>query len=138
MKRQVRFGVFETNSSTCHTITIMMKDLYDKWLKSAGELFLFNDDYPYFWKDSDIKPEKGKLYTKEEVLDFLKVAYPDVLDFDAPADPYDEEKTLFEEYRKEEGFVLPEDADENLESYEETFTTSGGKTVVAFGEYGCD
>jgi len=50
---------------------------------------------------------------------------------------YDDETTLFEEYRKNEGFVLPDD-DSDLEFYEETYTTPSGETVVAFGEYGYD
>ena len=38
MKRQVRRGVFETNSSSVHSITMCMKSDYDKWV--AGELVL--------------------------------------------------------------------------------------------------
>ena len=36
MKRQVRRGVFETNSSSVHSITMCMRSEYDKWKK--GEL----------------------------------------------------------------------------------------------------
>ena len=36
MKRQIRRGVFETNSSSTHSITMFMKSDYDKWV--AGEL----------------------------------------------------------------------------------------------------
>lgn len=36
MKRQIRRGVFETNSSSVHSITMCMKSDYDKWV--AGEL----------------------------------------------------------------------------------------------------
>lgn len=36
MKRQVRRGVFETNSSSVHSITMCSKSDYDKWV--AGEL----------------------------------------------------------------------------------------------------
>lgn len=31
MRRQIRRGVFETNSSSCHSITMCMKSDYDKW-----------------------------------------------------------------------------------------------------------
>lgn len=34
--RQIRRGVFETNSSSTHTLTITMKKDYEKW--KAGEL----------------------------------------------------------------------------------------------------
>ena len=36
MKRQIRRGVFETNSSSVHSITMCMKSDYDKWV--SGEL----------------------------------------------------------------------------------------------------
>ena len=36
MKRQIRQRVFETNSSSTHSITMCMKSDYDKWV--AGEL----------------------------------------------------------------------------------------------------
>lgn len=36
MKRQIRRGVFETNSSSTHSITICMKSDFDKW--KNGEL----------------------------------------------------------------------------------------------------
>lgn len=36
MKRQVRRGVFETNSSSVHSITMCTKSEYDKW--KNGEL----------------------------------------------------------------------------------------------------
>ena len=40
MKRQIRRGVFETNSSSTHSITLMMKKDYDRWQK--GDLYLFD------------------------------------------------------------------------------------------------
>ena len=36
MKRQIRRGVFETNSSSVHSLTMCMKSDFDKWV--AGEL----------------------------------------------------------------------------------------------------
>ena len=36
MKRKVRRGVFETNSSSVHSLTMCMEDEYDRWV--AGEL----------------------------------------------------------------------------------------------------
>lgn len=31
MKRQIRLGVFETNSSSCHTLCIVPKKEYERW-----------------------------------------------------------------------------------------------------------
>lgn len=39
MKRQVRREVFETNSSSTHSITMCMKSDYDRW--NNGEIFLY-------------------------------------------------------------------------------------------------
>ena len=36
MKRQIRAGVFETNSSSVHSLTMCMESDFDKWV--AGEL----------------------------------------------------------------------------------------------------
>lgn len=47
MKRQIRRGVFETNSSSTHSITMCSKEEYEKWRK--GELLL---DY---WSDNFVK-----------------------------------------------------------------------------------
>lgn len=40
---QVRQGVFETNSSSTHTLTICSKDDFDKW--EHGEVFWLDNDW---------------------------------------------------------------------------------------------
>lgn len=40
---QVRQGVFETNSSSTHTLTICSKDDFDKW--KHGEVFWLDNDW---------------------------------------------------------------------------------------------
>lgn len=42
MKRQIRFGVFETNSSSVHSLTIVSKEDYEKWRN--GELIYDRDN----------------------------------------------------------------------------------------------
>lgn len=37
MKKQIRFGIFETNSSSTHSLTIFTDEQYKKWL--AGDLY---------------------------------------------------------------------------------------------------
>lgn len=62
MKRQIRRAVFETNSSSVHTLTMCMKADYDLWV--AGELVL--DD----WYDKlveitpEIEAEMGGKYSR--------------------------------------------------------------------------
>lgn len=55
MKNRIRFGVFETNSSTTHDMVIMPEDEFNKWLER--ELYYCEED--------------GKLYTHDEVIDKL-------------------------------------------------------------------
>lgn len=43
MKRQIRRGVFETNSSSAHSITMCMESDYDKWVNGELALDIWND-----------------------------------------------------------------------------------------------
>lgn len=125
MKRQVRRGVFETNSSSTHSITMMMKTDYDRW--ENEKLYLYDDDgFGYEFN----KPEKGNLYTKDEVEAFIK-----------SNKYYNGEEIDFDDYgllKGEYGFVHPDYEDDYLEGYYNEFTTKSGETVVAFGYYGHD
>lgn len=42
--KQVRLGVFETNSSSTHSLVICTKEEYEKW--KSGELLYVDDTYP--------------------------------------------------------------------------------------------
>ena len=68
MKKQIRLGVFETNSSSVHSIVLCMKSDYNKWMKDG--LFLF-DGYNG-WYLGETKPERNHFYTKEEAITFIK------------------------------------------------------------------
>jgi hypothetical protein len=119
--RVIRKGVFETNSSSTHSITLCSKEEYDKW--NNGELFL----------DKSWRAEK-KFITKEEAIEKLKNnkynSY-DNLDFD-------NEEKIVEAMRKEELYTPEDYFDEYLESFESTYITKSGEEVIAFGQYGYD
>ena len=122
MKRQVRCGVFETNSSSTHSLTMMMKSDYERWYNER--LYLYDHGWGWIFAE----PVKNKLYTKEEVLEFAKSNkyYGDVHDLDSYS-------------IKDMGFISWDDeGSEYLEGFYEEFTTPSGETVVAFGEYGYD
>ena len=121
--KQVRYGVFETNSSSTHSLTMMMKSDYERW--ENENLYLFNG-YTYGWDFN--KPVTNALYTREEAIEFVKNS--------KYYDPVDE---ISDEYLKEFDFISWDDeGNEYLESFYEEFTTPSGETVVAFGEYGND
>ena len=121
MKRQIRRGVFETNSSSTHSITMMMKSDYDRWEKES--LYLFNG-YTYGWEFN--KPINDKLYTKDEAMKFVK-----------NSKHYNDSDEIRDEDLREMGFISSDDEGSYyLESFYEEFTTPSGETIVAFGEYG--
>ena len=123
--KQIRRGVFETNSSSTHSLTMMMKSDYKRW-ENEG-LYLF-DGYGYGWEFN--KPIHGHLYTTDEVIGFAKTyKYFDDID------EYDLDYDMINEM----GFVSWDDeGSEYLEGFYEEFVTPAGETVVAFGEYGYD
>lgn len=123
MKRQIRRGVFETNSSSTHSITMCSGEEYDKWC--SGNLL--------FWVG------KKKFGTKEDIIEELKeltrwdnsLMYPDVNwdDDSVVADIFDSE-----EIQSSDEFF----DDEYLETFEEEYHTPNGEEVVAFGKFGYD
>lgn len=130
MKKKIRRGVFETNSSSTHSITMCMESDYDKW--ENGELLLYVGWISYYKKDN--RPERNHLYTREKAIEFEKSRYDSDIDWNdkqevdlvlADSNFYTYER-YWNEYCK------------NYEGYEETMTTPNGENVVAFGVYGWD
>ena len=116
MKVSIRRNVFETNSSSTHTLTICEATDFERW--ENGELLLVNDE---------------KLMTKEEAYqEFISHSYN-------KGKSYED----FEEYlESDENYeYLTYDAwcdNDYLEIFEETHTTKSGDKIVAFGKYGYD
>lgn len=124
MKRQIRYGVFETNSSSTHSLTMMMKPDYERWHKE--KLYLF-DGYHYGW-EQDEAPVKHMLYTKDEAVALVK-----------KNKYYKAESVIDDEMLHEADFIAWNDeGNYYLESFYQEFTTPSGETIVAFGEYGYD
>ena len=136
MKRQIRRGVFETNSSSTHSLTMCSDDVFEAWkrgevlFKRWEEKFVkptqlsdqdkrdAEDEYNYtkdsYWKDwNDLSDnEKEKWYTKYATNHNLK-------DYNA--------KT-YDEYMR----------NGSLETFVQRYTSKSGDKIVAFGEYGYD
>lgn len=117
--KAIRRGVFETNSSSTHSITLCSKEDYGKWVK--GDVFLDRD-----WRS------KKDFISKEEAIQKLKDSkyYKDL--------DYNDEDAVNEALREEELYTSENYFDDDLESFESTYTTKSGETVVAFGKYGYD
>ena len=116
--KSIRRGVFETNSSSTHSLTICSKDDFKAW--KDGNVFFMR--YP-----------NEKFISKEEAVEILKAhKYIKCEDYD--------DKGLLEEALAEAEIYTYDRffASEYLESYEQNHTTKSGDEIVAFGMYGHD
>lgn len=106
---QIRQNVFETNSSSTHSLVISTEDEFSRF--SKGELVYCQYNNGPF--------KSGKFYSKSEV--------------DAYAEEHEDE---FDEYDFQTCDDIFEN--EYLEVFEEHFTTPHGDQMVAFGNFGYD
>lgn len=111
MQIQIRKGVFETNSSSTHTLVIANNEEYEKWQK--GELYFdaFNE----------------KFYTEDELFEMAKndKHYSGVMSLEAFLEYYDDICS----YKNYGSWY---------ENYEYYHTTQSGDKIVVFGYYGYD
>ena len=77
MKRQIRRGVFETNSSSVHSITMCMKSDYDKWV--AGELVFdyYKDELIDITSEikAEIKMRSRRYFTYDQFNDWEYIEF---------------------------------------------------------------
>lgn len=126
--KQTRRNVFETNSSSTHSLTMCLKNDYNMW--KAGEVYL-NENSGW----SSHSPYKEKQFiTKEEAIDILtNNKYPPETDLTKL-----DNEDLEDIFRNEEIYTYENYWRDYLEDYSDTFTTPNGDTVVAFGQFGYD
>lgn len=144
---QIRSNVFETNSSSTHSITFCSEDEYQKWVD--GEVLLLDD----YRSDSHfITIDEAKDIVRERELE------SDCYRWGNPLDEYYGDNAI------ENGipYTHIDDVPDNLlipylayheiytcdsyfdkyerwfETYEEHYTTEHGDEIVAFGFYGID
>ena len=125
--KQTRYGVFETNSSSTHSITMCMKDDYDKW--ANGEVYLNEGGWCSYSKYKD-----KQFVTKEEAID---IVVNNTYHHDADLTTMNNDE-LEEYFRDNEIYTCDSYGNEYLENFEAEFTTPNGETVVSFGQYGYD
>lgn len=116
MKRVIREGCFETNSSSLHSIVIKKKDSYynenspfawDCYIDKNGIINVWNDEDIFFERHPFrflISPYKKALYAigalsksigddvYKEIIEIMKIAYPNFKDFKFPS-YYNDEPT---------------------------------------------
>lgn len=126
----IRYNVFETNSSSVHTLTLCREEDYDKW--NSGEYLLRNDDYNF--GDKDLPPQ----FIPKDKLEKFDPKAPYTIEKGFYYDPYFFDKNGDGVLFYDIPYLTPEQYEayyENLYSYEEKATIDG-IDVVAFGHHG--
>ena len=125
--KQIRRNVFETNSSSTHSITMCSSNEYDDW--KNGKVYL-NE----YWWNSSSEYKNKQFVTKEEIVDICaKSTHSTNIDindseFENTVYDYDFYSYNLYWYKKTDYY----------ETFEENCTTPGGEEVIAFGYYGYD
>lgn len=124
--RQIRNNVFETNSSSTHSLTICSKSEYERW----GEDLWFDMDSDEFipagWSNEDIEQVKQFFEERNGEGTWEKL------------EKEDQEVELTDYYWsicKDEAEWLDK---RELETFYEEYTSPSGDEIVVFGRYGYD
>lgn len=155
--RTLRTGVFETNSSSTHSIAMCTQDEYDRW--KDGELYYLEDSERFVTKEEcDMILKKMVLEDEistnwdEGTLTFRGI----IKKFDGYEDRYNKINELLtpeviaEVTQEQVDELLDENFDRyempcsydeywddlEYETYTKSYTTESGEVVMAFGYYG--
>ena len=133
MKRQIRRGTFETNSSSVHSLVMCMKSDYDRW--KNDNLFLFKGSAFGFNCKREEAPQCDHFYTRDEAIAFEKKRkYSSINECKNDDEIMDE---LHENEWYDYDYFWDEYC-EYYETFENTMTTTNGEKVISFGYYGHD
>jgi len=116
MQKVSRNNIFETNSSSVHSLSMCSSEEYQRW--KSGELFF--------------QKYKNIFLTKEELVQMILDKEWEIstdLNDDDLRDLADNDIYTFESY---------DDSCNDFESFSDEYTTKSGETVVAFGYFGQD
>lgn len=125
---KIRYGVFETNSSSVHSLCIAQNDEINK-LKSGELLVSLN------WRKNNCLISYDEAF--QELIEELKEYGHNEDLIIANSGNKEEIYSLMKEYDIAKTFEDYLDSDW-LESYEETMITEHGDTIMMFGLYGHD
>lgn len=117
---QVRNNVFETNSSSVHSICLCSKDKYERWVASRSEIK--KDSYLWDKYSEDLIPIG-------EILSDIPMTFEEAEEINFSCLPeryYTSER--YDEYMNDQWF----------ETYHTETTSPSGDEMVAFGYFGHD
>lgn len=137
MKRQIRRGVFETNSSSTHSLTMCSEEEFEKW--KNGEIL-----FDKWGSENFVSPKTMTDSQKNDAKEYYESTRDD---FQKEWDDLSEtaKESYYTKYAKENG-LIDEDAqtyeqymrNNDLETFVTRYTSKSGDKIVAFGEYGYD
>lgn len=136
MKRQIRRGVFETNSSSTHSLTMCSEEEFEQW--KNGELLFDEWGSESFVKANSLSDDDKK-YAVKDYENHKDEFSKDWSDLSESA-----KEKYYTKYAKENN-IVDEDAKtyeewrhSNLETFVDRYTSKSGDKIVAFGKYGYD
>lgn len=129
----IRRNVFETNSSSVHSITMCLKEDFDVWCE---------DEKYYYHSTYKLDDGQSQFFTFDEMCLFMHMKLGwDEQELNELKELKENDNSEFESALHDADFYTYnsfETYHDNYELYEETFTTPNGETVVAFGYAGAD
>ncbi len=137
--RQIRKNVFETNSSSTHSITMCSESQFDDW--KAGKL-LFD-----YWDECFVNAQEMTKTDKENARDEYKQLYEGQSYYKKWEDlSEDEVNKWYNRYYSEncnchnDNLKTYDDYFDawDLETFTHYYTSESGDKIVAFGKYGYD
>lgn len=136
MKRQIRRGVYETNSSSTHSLTMCSEEEFEQW--KNGELLFYKWGSEPFVKANSLSDDDKK-YAAQDYENNKDEFSKDWSDLSESA-----KEKYYTKYAKENN-IVDEDAKtyeewqySSLETFVDRYTSKSGDKIVAFGEYGYD
>lgn len=112
---QIRKNVFETNSSSTHSLVMSIKSDFDKW--KNGEVLYCNHWSSFRHQDNEKRFKSGNFYPRDEV----EAYYEEIGDERDPSEFCTYDEFIEDEYLE-------------VESY--SYTTPSGEVVEAVAKYG--
>lgn len=135
MKRQIRRGVFETNSSSTHSLVMCSEEEFEAW-KRGETLFQEwrSENFVSANKLSDYDKKKASEDYDDNKGDFQK-DWKDLSDEAKQKQyiQYAKEHDIIDEYAKTYEQYMNEG---DLETFVQRYTSKNGDEIVAFGKYG--
>ena len=135
MKRQIRRGVYETNSSSTQSLTMCSEEEFEQW--KNGELLFDEWGSESFVKANSLSDDDKK-YAAQDYENHKDEFSKDWSDLSESA-----KEKYYTKYAKENNIVKHAKTYEewqysNLETFIDRYTSKSGDKIVAFGKYGYD